>query len=168
MQPNWYVLRTKTGHEDRVRSRLENKTECLSVLLPKAEVMVTRNGRKKRFLKPIFPGYIFVEMELNDNFWYEIKNTPGVINFISSGNDPIPVHENEIEYIMTLVDGEKTPILETTFEVGDAAQIVNGPFMGTSGVISEINIKRKKIKVAIDILGKQVAIDLDYDDIKTE
>lgn len=168
MQSNWYVLRTKTGHEDRVRSQLENNIGCLSVLLPKAEVMVTRNGRRKKFLKPIFPGYIFVEIELNDNFRYEIKNTPGVINFISSGNDPIPVHENDIKYIMTLVENEKTPIFETTFEVGDAAQIVSGPFMGASGVISEIDIKRKKIKVAIDILGKQVAIDLDYDDIKTE
>ena len=168
MQSNWYVLRTKTGHEDKVRSRLENKTQCLSVLLPKTEVMVTRNGRKKKLLKPIFPGYIFVELELNDNFWYELKNTPGVINFISCGNDPIPVHENEIKYIMTLVDNGKTPILETSFEVGDSARIVSGPFMGASGVISEIDIKKKRIKVAIDILGKQVAIDLNYDDIKTE
>ena len=168
MQSNWYVLRTKTGHEDKVRSRLENKTQCLSILLPKTEVMVTRNGRKKRLLKPIFPGYIFVEMELNDNFWYEVKNTPGVINFISCGNDPIPVHENEIKYIMTLVDDGKTPLLETAFEVGDLARIVNGPFMGASGIISEIDIKRNKIKVAIDILGKHIAIDLDYDDVKTE
>ncbi|MBM3240952.1 transcription termination/antitermination factor NusG [Candidatus Poribacteria bacterium] len=168
MQSNWYVLRTKTGHEDKVRIRLENKTQCLSILLPKTEVMVTRNGRKKRLLKPIFPGYIFVEMELNDNFWYEVKNTPGVINFISCGNDPIPVHENDIKYIMTLVDDGKTPLPETAFEVGDLARIVNGPFMGASGIISEIDIKRNKIKVAIDILGKHVAIDLDYDDIKTE
>jgi transcriptional antiterminator NusG len=130
--------------------------------------MVTRNGRKKKFLKPIFPGYIFVEIELNDNFWYEVKNTPGVINFISCGNDPIPVHENEIKYIMTLVDDGKTLLLETAFEVGDLARIVNGPFMGASGIISEIDIKRNKIKVAIDILGKHVAIDLDYDDVKTE
>ncbi|MFQ6116412.1 MAG: antiterminator LoaP [bacterium] len=168
MQSNWYVLRTKTGHEDRVRSRLESKTGCLSVLLPKTEVMVTRSGRKKKLLKPLFPGYIFVEMELNDNFRYEIKNTPGVINFIGCGNDPTPVLENEIKYIMTLVDDGQTPLMETTFKVGDRAQVVNGPFMGTSGVITEIDIKRKKIKIAIDILGKQVAIDLDYDDIKTE
>jgi len=129
--------------------------------------MVTRSGRKKKLLKPLFPGYIFVEMELNDNFRYEIKNTPGVINFISCGNDPIPIRENEIKYIMTLVDDGKIPLMETTCEVGDIAQIVNGPFMGAAGVISEIDIKRKKIKVAIDILGKQVAIDLDYDDIKS-
>jgi len=168
MQANWYVLRTKTGHEDRVRIRLENKTECLSVLLPKKEVMVTRSGRKRKLLKPLFPGYIFVEIELNDKFWYEIKNTPGVINFISSGNDPIPVRESEMEYIMALIDDGETPLLETDFKVGDLAQIVNGPFMGASGVISEIDMKRKKTKVMIDILGKQVAIDLDYDDIKTE
>lgn len=168
MQSNWYVLRTKTGHEDRVRSRLENKGECLSVLIPMKEVTVTRSGRKRKLMKPLFPGYIFIEIELNDNFWYEIKNTPGVINFISCGNDPIPVHESEIKYIIDLTDDGKAPIPETDFEVGDTAKIVNGAFMGTSGVISGIDIKRKKIKVVIDILGKQVAIDLEYDDIKTE
>jgi transcriptional antiterminator NusG len=168
MQPNWYVLQTKTGHEDRVRIWLENKSECLSILLPKKEIMVASSGRKRKLLKPLFPGYIFVETELNDKFRYEIKNTPGVINFISSGNEPIPVRESEIEYIMALVNDSKTPLPETTFEVGDFAQIISGPFMGASGVINEIDIKRKKIKVVIDILGKQVSIDLDYDDIKTE
>ncbi len=168
MQTHWYVLRTKTGHEDRVRNRLEDKTECLSILLPKIEVMVTRSGRKHKLLKPLFPGYLFVKMELHDDFWYEVKNTPGVINFISCGNDPIPVRESEMQYIMALVEDGEAPIIKTSFDVGDIVQIVNGPFVGTSGTISAIDLKKKKLKVAIEIFGKQVAIDLDYYDIHKE
>lgn len=168
MQSSWYVLRTKTGHEDRVRSRLEGKTECLGVLLPKMEVMVTRSGKKRRLLKPLFPGYLFVQMELRDEFWYEVKNTPGVINFISSGNTPIPVRESEIAHIMSLVDEPDTTVVRPDFEMGDSVQIVEGPFMGQTGVISEIDLKKNKFKVIIDILGKQIPIELEHYDIKRE
>lgn len=168
MQTSWYVLRTKTGHEDKVRSRLESKTECFSVLLPKMEVMVTRSGKKRRMLKPLFPGYLFVQMELRDEYRYEVKNVPGVINFISSGNSPIPVGESEIEHIMSLVNEPDTTIVRPDFEVGDNVQIVDGPFMGQTGVISEINLKKNKFKVIIDILGKQIPIELEHYDIKRE
>ncbi len=168
MQPSWYVLRTKTGHEDRVRSRLENKTECLGVLLPKMEVMVTRSGKKKRLLKPLFPGYIFVQMELRDEFRYEVKNTPGVINFLASGNTPIPVGENEIEDIMSLMDGTETTVVRPDFEVGDNVKIVAGPFMGQTGIINAIDSKRNRFKVIIEIFGKQIPIELAHYDIETE
>jgi len=162
------VLRTKTGHEDRVRSRLENKTECLGVLLPKMEVMVTRSGKKKKLLKPLFPGYIFVQMELHDEFRYEVKNTPGVINFISSGNTPIPVGESEIEYIMSLMDETETTVVRPDFEVGDSVQIASGPFMGQAGTISAIDLKRNRFKVIIEIFGKQIPIELEHYDIEKE
>jgi len=168
MQASWYVLRTKTGHEDKVRIRLEDKTECLSVLLPKMEVMVTRSGKKRRMLKPLFPGYLFVQMEPRDEFRYEVKNTPGVINFISSGNIPIPVRESEIEHIMSLVEEPGTTVIRPDFEVGDSVQIVDGPFMGQTGVISQVDMKKNKFKVVIDILGKQIPIELEHYDIKKE
>lgn len=166
MEAQWYVVRTRTGHEDRVVNQLKTKSACLGVFLPKTEVTEVRRGRKRKREKPLFPGYIFVKMILRDEHWHEIRHTPGVINFISSGQRPIPVDEREITAIMEMVSSGEVPPVSAPFEVGDTVQIINGPFMGAIGVIDEVNEKRERAKVLIDILGKQIPIELDFTDLE--
>jgi len=166
MEAQWYVVRTKTGHEDRVVNQLKTKSACLGVFLPKTEVTEVRSGRKRKREKPLFPGYIFVKMILRDEYWHEIRHTPGVINFISSGQRPIPVDEREIAAIMEMVSSGEIPSTSAPFEVGDTVQIISGPFMGAVGVIDEVNEKKETAKVLIDILGKQIPIELDFADLE--
>jgi transcriptional antiterminator NusG len=166
MEAQWYVVRTKTGHEERVLDQLKGKNACLSVFLPKMEVTEVRSGRKRKREKPLFPGYIFVKMVLRDDYWHEIRHTPGVINFISSGHKPIPVDEREILAIMEMISSGETPPISAPFSVGDTVQIISGPFMGAVGVIDEINEKKETAKVLIDILGKQIPIELEFTDLE--
>lgn len=162
---NWYVLRTMTGHEDKVKARLENKAECLNILLPKDEVTYKIGGKERKRLKPLFPGYIFIQIELQDEYRYSIKNTPGVINFIGCGNEPSPVEDVEIENILEMIEkGEtKEPV---PFEVGDHVHVTDGPFMGVTGFVSDVNSKKDKLKVDVEILGKQIPIELSFKDIE--
>ena len=164
---NWYVLRIMTGHEDKVRARLERKAECLNILLPKEEVIHKRDGKERKKLRPLFPGYIFVQMELQDEYWYSIKSTPGVINFIGCGNKPSPIEDIEIDNILERIEkGEtKEPV---PFEVGNLVQIIDGPFVGITGFVSDINPKKERIKVNVKILGKQVPVELSFQDIEKE
>lgn len=163
----WYVLRTMTGQEDRVKTRLENKEECLNILLPKNEITYKVRGKERKRLKPLFPGYIFVQMELQDEYRYLVKNTPGVINFIGFGNKPSSVEDIEIENILEMIEkGEaKEP---TPFEVGDHVHVTEGPFMGVSGFVSNVDSKKDKLKVDVEILGKRVPVELSFKDVKGE
>ncbi|RKY04036.1 transcription termination/antitermination factor NusG [Candidatus Poribacteria bacterium] len=162
----WYVVRTRTGHEDRVLDHLKNKKACLRVFLPKTEVTEVRGGRKRKKEKPLFPGYVFVKMVFRDELWHEIKRTPGVINLISAGQKPIPVDESEIRAIMKMIESGETPQTPVPFSVGDTVHIISGPFMGAIGTVEEVNEKKGKVKVSIDILGKQIPIELEFSDVE--
>jgi len=164
---NWYALRIMTGHEDKVRARLEKKSECLNILLPKEEVTYKRGSKESKRLKPIFPGYLFIQMELEDEFQYSIKNTPGVINFIGCGNEPSPVEDVEIENILDMMEKGETQ-KPVPFEVGDLVYVINGPFMGIPGFVSDVNPKKKKLKVEVEILGKQIPVELNFKDIEKQ
>lgn len=163
----WYVLRTMTGHEDKVKARLENREECLNILLPKDEITYKIRGREIKRLKPLFPGYVFVQMELQEEYRYSIKNTPGVINFIGYGNEPSPVEDLEIENILEMIESGETRE-SAPFEVGDQVHVTDGPFMGISGFVSDINPKKSRLKVEVEILGKQVPVELNFVDVKKE
>lgn len=162
---NWYVLRIMSGHEDKVRVRLEKKSECRSILLPKEEVTYRRGGKERKRTKPLFPGYIFVQMEPQDDYQHSVKSTPGVINFIGCGNDPSPVEDAEIDNILEMIEKGETEE-PAPFEIGDFVHVINGPFMGIPGLISHVNPKKGKIKVEVEILGKRVPVELGFQDIE--
>lgn len=170
MAKNWYVIHTQTGYEDKVKSNIENRaktsqTENLisQVLVPIEKVSEVKDGKKKISTRKFFPGYVLVEMELTDETWYLIKNTPGVSGFIGSGRKPVSLHESEIATILKQTEmAKEKPTPKVTFEKGESIRVLEGPFTNFNGTIEEINPAKGKLKVTISIFGRSTPVELEY------
>ena len=170
MAMNWYVVHTYAGFENKVRENLEQtvKTQGLQdqiaqVLIPTEEVVEIRDGRRNISTQKIFPGYVIVEMDFNDETWFTVKNTPGVTGFVGSGRTPLPLSPEEVETIMhhmTATDEKPRP--KIVFETGERVKVIEGPFYNFSGYVAEINEERGRLKVMVDILGRSTPVELDF------
>ncbi len=111
----------------------------------------------------LFPGYVFVEMDLNENTWYVIKNTPGVSGFVSSGKDPVPLEEKEVENILKAVEEKRAkPMPKVVLEKGESVRVMEGPFTNLNGVVEEVNPEKGKVKVLVSIFGRSTPVELEY------
>lgn len=174
MNRKWYAIRTLSGPalkcEDKVKARIEEKINSLSlqdsisgVFVPTEEVTEVRGGEKKVTTRNLFPGYVFVEMDLNEKTWYLVRNIPGVAGFVSSGKDPVPLEEKEVENILKAVEEKKAkPIPKVVLEKGEAVRVVEGPFTNLNGVVEEANPERGKVKVMVSIFGRSTPVELEY------
>ncbi len=170
MSRKWYVLHTLSGREDKARISLEERISSLSlqdsifgVFVPTEEVTEVRGGEKQVTTRPLFPGYVFVEMDLNEKTWYLVKNTPGISGFISSGREPVPLEEKEVENILRAVEEKKAkPAPKVILEKGETVRVVEGPFTNLSGVVEETNPERGKVKVMVSIFGRSTPVELEY------
>lgn len=170
MAKKWYVVHTLTGKENTVKKALENQLETEpdkkefigTVLIPTEKVAEVKDGEKKITERKFFPGYILVEMELNDKTWYFIKNTPGVSGFVGSKTKPVPLNDSEVQDILKQnEEAKEKPVPKIMFKEGEAVRVKEGPFKNFSGTIEETNLEKGKIKVMISIFGRATPVELE-------
>jgi len=170
MAAKWYVIHTQTGKEENVKKSLERQLKLkpeakkfiLNVFIPTEKVSEVRGGEKKISERKFFPGYLLVEMELNDKSWYLIKNTPGVAGFVGSKTKPVALGEDEIAEIMEQTKEAKAkPVPKVLFEPGEVVRVKEGPFKNFSGTIEDTNLEKGKMKVMISIFGRATPVDLE-------
>jgi len=169
---NWYVIHTSSGYEDAVARNLRQRIDSLgmedkifNVIVPKEKKIKIKNGKKQIVEEKIFPGYVFVEMIITDESWYVVRNTPRVTGFLGAGTTPIPVSKKDMEDLMKRINVQQ-PELKIDFKVGESVKITDGPFKGFEGKISEVDEERGKIKVLINIFGRDTPVELDSLQIK--
>jgi len=171
-EKNWYVIHTYSGYEDAVAKNLKQRIESLgmedkifSVIVPKEKKIKIKNGKRKTVEEKIYPGYVLVQMVVTDESWYVVRNTPRVTGFLGAGTTPIPVSKEAMDDIMKRMEmGE--PEFTIDFEVGSSVKIIDGPFKGSEGKVSEIDKERGKIKVLVNMFGRDTPVELDSLQIK--
>ena len=171
-QKNWYVIHTYSGYEDAVAKNLKQRIESLgmedkifNVIVPKEKKIKIKDGKRKVTEEKIYPGYVLVEMIVTDDSWYVVRNTPNVTGFVGAGTTPVPVSLSEIEILKKKM-GVETPQYKIDVELGDAIKIVDGPFKDFDGKVSEIDQERGKIKVLVNMFGRDTPVELDSLQIK--
>lgn len=166
----WYVLHTYTGYEDRVKSHLDMlissrnlNDKIFNILIPKEEVVEIKNNKRKVFTRKFFPGYVLLEMEVDDLTWGLIKTVPGVTGFLG-GSKPVPLSEDEIKNILELTNPERAakPKPAIMFEKNEMVRIIEGPFANFTGLVQEVNLERAKLKVMVTIFGRATPVELDF------
>ena len=169
---NWYVLHTYPGEEEAVARNLKQRIESLgmedkifSVIVPKEKKIKIKAGKRKVIEERIYPGYVFVEMVVTDDSWYVARNTPRVTGFIGAGTVPIPVSDEEIE-VLKKRSGEQDPQYQIDFALGSLVKITDGPFKDFEGKVSEIDEQRGKLKVLVNIFGRDTPVEVDSLQVK--
>ena len=170
MAKRWYVVHTQTGHEERVKTHLEHRIQTAQaqelitqILIPTEKVSEVRSGKKRIMERKFFPGYVLIEMELTDDSWYLVKNTPGITGFIGPGARPHPLREEEVAGILKQAEESKEkPIPKVMFEKGESVKIIEGPFTNFNGEIEEIYPTKGKIKVMVSIFGRSTPVELEF------
>jgi len=170
MAKEWYIVHTYSGYENKVRESLRQRTEALGltevigeILIPTEDVVEMRDGAKVISKKKFFPGYVLVNMELNDTTWHVVKNTPKVTGFVGSGVKPTPLTQEEVDRIIKQVSvAAEKPKPKFQFQRGDAIRIVDGPFTNFSGMVDEVNLDRETVKVMVTIFGRSTSVELDF------
>ncbi len=168
----WFIINTYSGHENRVAKQLEarikaNKIDELipEVLVPTQNKIVVKKGEKKTVKEKIFPGYVLVQMELNDDTWHIVRNTEGVTGFVGTKKKPTPLNEKEVKSILAFTK-VKQPSYQSSFSLGDAIKVTEGPFKDFVGAIKEINQDKGQIKVLLSVFGRETPVVLDFSQVK--
>ena len=171
-QRNWYVIHTYSGYEDAVAKALKQRVESLgmedkifNVIVPKEKKIKIKEGKRKVVEEKIYPGYVLVEMVVTDDSWYIVRNTPNVTGFVGAGTTPVPVSMQEIDILKKKM-GVETPQYKIDVQVGDAVKITDGPFKDFDGKVSEIDQERGKVKVLVNMFGRDTPLELDSLQIK--
>ena len=166
-EKNYYVIHTYSGYEDAVARNLKQRIESLDmedkifqVIVPKEKKIKIKNGKRKVVEEKIYPGYVLVEMVVTDDSWYVVRNTPNVTGFVGSGTTPVPVSAEEIAYLQKRM-GVDTPQYQIEVEEGDNVKIIDGPFKDFDGKVSDIDTDRGKIKVLVNMFGRDTPVELD-------
>jgi transcription termination/antitermination protein NusG len=175
MQKEWYVVNTYSGHESKVKEKLEMRTSTmgmedfiLRVIVPEQIEVEVKDGVKKEKLKKMFPGYILVEMLMTDEAWFIVRNTPGVTGFIGSsgkGAKPFPLTPQEVDHILGAM-GLKRMEINSDVNVEDKVKIIAGPFSGMYGTVREIDQESQKLGIDVDLFGQETRVDLDLTEIE--
>lgn len=171
-EKNWYVIHSVSGLEDNVAQNLKKRIESLSmedyifdVIVPKEKKIKVKNGKRVTVEERIYPGYVFVEMIVTDNSWYVVRNTPNVTGFIGAGTTPIPVSPDEMNFITKKTTKEE-PKYTLNIDVDDLVKIIDGPFKDFEGKVSEVDESKGKLKVLVNMFGRNTPVELDSLQIK--
>ncbi len=164
----WYVIHTYSGYENKVKANLERRIESLEmegkifrVLVPMEQEYEIKDGKKKISMKKVYPGYVLVEMIMDDDSWYVVRNTPGVTGFVGSGTRPVSLSPQEAAIILRRM-GIAEPVLKVDFEVGQNVRVIDGPFSGFVGLVEEINLERGKVRVLVSMFGRDTPVELSF------
>ena len=170
LDKNWYIIHTYSGFEQKVADSLRGRAQAFGfsekigqILIPTEEVVELRAGKKVTSKRLLYPGYVLVQMEMNDQLWHEVKNTPRVTGFVGGGNSPVPLTAEEVNSILyRQATSAERPRPKMTFERGEVVRIVDGPFANFSGKIDEINPERNTLRVMVTIFGRSTPVELDF------
>ena len=170
MTARWYVVNVYSGYEKKVAESIREQAvlkkmddKILEVLVPTEQVVEIRKGAKVNAEHKFFPGYILVKMEMNDDTWHIVKDTPRVSGFLGSHNKPQPISEREVERIMNQIEqGIERPTTEIYFEVGEQVRVTDGPFASFVGVVEEVNTEKSRLKVSVSIFGRYTPVELEF------
>lgn len=175
MDKQWYVVNTYSGHENKVKEKLEMRAESMNmedciyrVVVPEQKEVEVKDGVTKERTKKLFPGYILVEMVMTDEAWYVVRNTPGVTGFIGSsgkGAKPTPLQPYEVDKVLSSMGISRIEI-DNDLEVGAKVQIIDGPFNGMFGKIESIDVPNQKISLSIDLFGQETSVEVELSQIK--
>jgi len=168
----WYAINTYSGHENKVKHNLEHRTVSLNqkrnvrqVVIPTEVVSEMKDGQKVQTEKRTMPGYVLVNMDLNEDSWTLVKNTPGVTGFVGPQNKPVPLTQDEINRLLHRETAER-PRARAQFSIGESVKVVSGPLSDFSGEISEINEDAAKLKVLVSIFGRETPVEVGFDQVK--
>lgn len=168
----WYAIHTYSGYEEKVRESIKQRADSLDmkdkifdVVVPKEKQIEIKNGKRKVVEKRIFQGYVLVQMKMSEDAWYIVRNTPNVTGFVGTGNEPTPVSEDEMEKIQKRM-GIEQPKHKIDFSIGEVVNIIDGPFKGFDGSINEIDAQKGKIKVLVNMFGRETPVELDSLQVK--
>jgi len=171
---NWYIIHTYSGFEKKVKESLEGRVTAFGlgdkigrVMVPTEDVIEVRGGKKIISPRMFYPGYVLVEMEMNDDTWHVVRSTPRVTGFVGSGQTPSPLSEEEVQAILnrsaTPTEKQKPKL---TFERNEQVRIVDGPFSSFNGVVEEVNPDRNTLKVSVTIFGRSTPVELDFTQVE--
>ncbi len=167
-ETNWYVVHTYSGYENKVKANIEKTIEnrhledqILEVRVPMQEVVELKNGAKKQVQKKMFPGYVLINMEMNDDTWYVVRNTRGVTGFVGPGSKPVPLTEAEMRPL-----GIKSEEVVVDFEEGDTVTVIGGVWKDTVGVIQNMNHNKQIVTINVDLFGRETPVEISFAEIK--
>jgi transcription termination/antitermination protein NusG len=165
---NWYVVHTYSGYENKVKANIEKTIEnrklqdqILEVSVPLQDVIEVKNGVKKKVQKKLFPGYVLLNMEMNDDTWYVVRNTRGVTGFVGPGSKPVPLTDLEMKAM-----GIQKDDVVIDFEIGDMVEVVSGVWENTTGLIKQINTHKQIVTISVDMFGRETPVEISFTDIR--
>ncbi len=164
----WYVVHSYSGYENKVKKNLEHRIESMGmqnqifqVIVPTEEEVELKDGQRRTTERRIFPGYVLVEMVMNDDTWYVVRNTPGVTDFVRSGSKPVPLRPEEVDKILRRMEAE-APKIKVSFRVGQKVRITEGPFEDFVGIVDAIDTDRARVRVLVSVFGRETPIEVDF------
>ena len=164
----WFVVHCYSGYENKVRHNLEQRIESMGmkdqifdVVIPTQEEIEVKDGKRRSIERHVFPGYVLVNMLMNEESWYVVRNTPGVTGFVGMGNDPIPLRPEEVSQILRRMEAE-APTIKVTYKPGEKVRIIDGPFNDFHGTVDEIDMERSKVRVMVNFFGRSTPVELDF------
>lgn len=171
---NWYIIHTYSGFEQKVADSLKSRAQAFGfadkigqVLIPTEEVVEVRGGKKVTSKRLMYPGYVLVEMEMNDDLWHAVKSTPRVTGFVGGGNTPVPLSATEVNDILyRQATSAERPRPKQTFEKGETVRINDGPFSNFSGKVDEVNTERNTLRVLVTIFGRATPVELEFGQVE--
>ena len=168
----WYAVNTYSGHENKVKHNLEHRVQTLNqernvrqIVIPTEHISEIKDGQKIQIERRTMPGYVLVNMDLNEGSWGVVKGTPGVTGFVGASNKPVPLSQPEIDRLLNRETAER-PRTRAQFSIGESVKVVSGPLSDFSGEISEINPDASKLKVLVSIFGRETPVEVGFDQVK--
>jgi transcription termination/antitermination protein NusG len=170
----WFVINTYSGHENKVKQNLEHRIQSMNqqsrfrrVVVPTEQVIETKDGQKVQIEKRVLPGYVLVNMQMTDEAWTVVKNTPGVTTFVGAGSKPLPLSQAEVDKILhTGTPAGAAPRAQVEFRLGESVKVTSGPLSDFDGEIVDVNPDQQKLKLLVDIFERQVPVELAFDQVK--
>jgi transcription termination/antitermination protein NusG len=171
-EKHWYAVHTYSGHENKVKTNIERRADSMNlkdkifrILVPTEQELRMRGGKKQEVQRKVFPGYVLIEMVLDDTTWYLVKSTTGVTGFVTSGNKPVPLQEKEVQAILEAVEApDRRP--KVRWSKDEVVRVTSGPFADFTGKIEEVNAPKEKLKVLISIFGRDTPVELDFGQVE--
>ena len=170
-EANWYVVHTYSGYENKVKANIDKTIEnrhledqILEVRVPLEEVTEVKNGVKKQVSKKMFPGYVLVNMVMNDDTWYVVRNTRGVTGFVGPGSDPVPLSEAEMRNLGIVANSNSE--VEIDIEVGDLVEVTSGAWEGRVSTVTAINMNKQTVTIEVDMFGRETSVEIEFVDVK--
>jgi transcriptional antiterminator NusG len=167
-EKQWYVIHCYSGYENKVRHAIEQRIETMGmqdkifdVVVPTEEEIEVKDGKRRTVERRVFPGYILVQMKMDEDSWFVVRNTPGVTGFVGMGNEPTPLRPEEVNQIMRRMEAE-APKVKVTFKPGQKVRIIDGPFNDFMGVVGDIDMDKSKVRVMVSFFGRETPVELDF------